>query len=184
MGHSDVGLDALRRSVTLDPLNGRNYFLLGEALVWARRPKEALVPLDQAKALEPEDASVYGWVGYAYLTAHDFQNAKEACERTVEDNRVHCLAMAYEGLGRRADAEAMLAKLTATSMHGEDQGLGVFMAMIYAQRGETDRALAELDRAVGERDPYLEYVKTNGFLDPLRKEPRFQAIERALKFPD
>jgi TolB-like protein/Tfp pilus assembly protein PilF len=184
MGHSDVGLDALRRSIKLDPLNGRNYFLLGEGLVWARRPMEALAPFDEARTLQPDDASVYGWVGYAYLTAHDFQKAKDACERTVEDNRVHCLAMAYEGLGRRADADAILAKLTSTSMHGENQGLGVFLAMIYAQRGDTARALAELDRAVAEHDPYLEYVKTNSFLDPLRKEPRFQAIERALRFPD
>jgi len=183
MGHSDVGLDALRRSVTLDPLNGRNYFLLGEALVWARRAKEALVPLAEAKALEPGDASVYGWVGYAYLTAHEFQNAKEACEQTIEDNRFHCLAMAYDGLGRHADAQAMLAKLTSSPMRTENQGMGVFLAMIYAQRGDVDRALAELDRAVSDRDPYLEYVKTNPFLDPLRREPRFQAIERGLNFP-
>jgi hypothetical protein len=26
-------------------------------------------------------------------------------------------------------------------------------------------------------------LKTNPFLDPIRKEPRFQAIERELKFP-
>jgi TolB-like protein/Flp pilus assembly protein TadD len=179
MGHSGVGLDALRRSVTLDPLNASNYFLLGEALVWARRPTEALISFNEAKALDPDDASVYGWLGYAYLIAQDFQNAKEACERTIESNRFHCLAIAYDGLGRHADAEAMLAKLTSVKRNSQ----GVFLAMIYAQRRDMDRALAALDQAVHERDPYLEYVKTNPFLDPLRQEPRFQAIERALKFP-
>ena len=69
-------------------------------------------------------------------------------------------------------------------MRGANRGMGVFLAQIYAQRGDTDRALAGLDQAVRERDPYLVYVKTNPFLDPLRKEPRFQAIERELKFPD
>jgi hypothetical protein len=34
------------------------------------------------------------------------------------------------------------------------------------------------------RDPYLAYTKVSFFFDPLRNEPRFQAIERALKFPD
>jgi tetratricopeptide (TPR) repeat protein len=180
MGHSDVGLDALRRSVTLDPLNSNNYFLLGEALVWAHRPDEALAPFNEVKALEPNDISVYGWLGYAYLTARNYQSAQEACERTNDSNRFHCLAMAYDGLGRHADAQAMLAKLLATNGEGQ----GVFVAMFYAQRGELARALDWLDKAVRERDPYLEYVKTNGFLDPLRKEPRFQAIERSLKYPD
>ena len=34
------------------------------------------------------------------------------------------------------------------------------------------------------RDPYLAYTKVNFFFDLLRKEPRFQAIELALKFPN
>ena len=33
------------------------------------------------------------------------------------------------------------------------------------------------------RDPYLAYTKINFFFDPLRNEPRFRAIERALNFP-
>jgi hypothetical protein len=33
------------------------------------------------------------------------------------------------------------------------------------------------------RDPGLIYVTTNRLMDHLRKEPRFQAIERTLKFP-
>jgi len=33
------------------------------------------------------------------------------------------------------------------------------------------------------RDPGLEYLKTDPLLDPLRQEPRFQAMERQLKFP-
>jgi hypothetical protein len=34
------------------------------------------------------------------------------------------------------------------------------------------------------RDPGLGNLKTDPLLDPLRKEPRFQAIERSLKFPN
>jgi hypothetical protein len=33
------------------------------------------------------------------------------------------------------------------------------------------------------RDPELAELKINPLLDPLRTEPRFQAIERELKFP-
>ena len=41
-----------------------------------------------------------------------------------------------------------------------------------------------LDIAMRLRDGGLENLKTEPFFDPLRKEPRFQAIERAPKSPD
>jgi hypothetical protein len=57
-------------------------------------------------------------------------------------------------------------------------------AEIYAQWGNTVKALEWLQTAVRLRDPGLGWLKWDPLLDPLRKEPRFQAIERELKFPD
>jgi len=34
------------------------------------------------------------------------------------------------------------------------------------------------------RDPGLPNLKSDPLMDPLRKEPHFQAIERELRFPD
>ena len=34
------------------------------------------------------------------------------------------------------------------------------------------------------RDPCLAYTRVGPFFDPLRQEPRFQAIEQKLKFVD
>ena len=45
------------------------------------------------------------------------------------------------------------------------------------------KALEWLETALRLRDPGLVSLKTDPLLDPLRKEPRFRAIERALKFP-
>jgi hypothetical protein len=56
--------------------------------------------------------------------------------------------------------------------------------MIYAQWGDTARALDWLETAMRHRDPYLIRVRRNHNFDPLRNEPRFQAIERELKFPN
>jgi hypothetical protein len=56
--------------------------------------------------------------------------------------------------------------------------------MIYAQWRDAARALEALETAVRQRDPLLERLKVNDLFDPLRLEPRFQAIERELKFPE
>jgi hypothetical protein len=88
--------------------------------------------------------------------------------------------MAYQKLGRHADAEAALAKATA---RWGDSGADLY-AEVYAQWGNAPKALDWLDTALRLRNPGLEALKTNPLFDPIRKEPRFQAIETALKFPD
>jgi hypothetical protein len=54
---------------------------------------------------------------------------------------------------------------------------------IYAQWGNTAKALEWLETALRLRDPGLVLLKSDPLVDPLRKEARFQAVERALKFP-
>ncbi len=56
-------------------------------------------------------------------------------------------------------------------------------ATIYAQWGHRAKALEWLETALQLRDSGLELLKTDPLMDPLRKEPRFQAILRELKFP-
>lgn len=82
-------------------------------------------------------------------------------------------------VGRHADAEAMLEKIRARV---GDSG-AMHYSGIYAQWGDTTKALEWLDTAMRLHDPALVWLKLDPLSDPLRKESRFQAIERALKFP-
>jgi hypothetical protein len=61
---------------------------------------------------------------------------------------------------------------------------GYQYAEIYAQWGESNAALDWLEKAMRLRDTGIANLRTDPLLDPLRKEPRFQAIERKLKFPN
>jgi transposase len=88
------------------------------------------------------------------------------------------LTITYDKLGRHADAETMLAKIRASN--GDVPAFGY--SMMYAQWGDPARALDWLEAAMRARDPYFDLKFP--LLDPLRKEPRFQAVERALKFPN
>lgn len=57
-------------------------------------------------------------------------------------------------------------------------------AEIYAQRGVLAKAMEWLETAVRANDPGMIYLKTDPFVDPLRDQERFQAILRALRFPN
>jgi hypothetical protein len=54
---------------------------------------------------------------------------------------------------------------------------------IYAQWGNSLKALEWLETALRLRDPGLISLKTDPLMDPIRREPRFQAVMRELKFP-
>lgn len=62
------------------------------------------------------------------------------------------------------------------------EGLAYAYATLYTQWGDRLKALEWLETAMRLRDPWLVTLKTDALLDPLRHEPRFQAIERELNF--
>jgi TolB-like protein len=179
MGQTEAGLAAAHRSVVLDPLNYVNYLSLGTSEVLARRSADAILALRHAKALAPNDAGANTWLGLAYYASSDFQSARAACEGGDELNKPICLAMVYDKLGRQSEAKTILSNYQAKL--GDDAA--VFYAMVYAEWGDTTHALGWLETAVRRRAPYLELVKMAAPFDQLRNEPRFQAIERELKFP-
>jgi TolB-like protein/Tfp pilus assembly protein PilF len=181
MGHIDAGLVAARRAVVLDPLARDSHSVLGRALHAARRYEEAVIAFSDGISLDPGARAFYTYRGFAYYGLGDLERARASCEtkRDYAGNQ-WCLAVTYDKLGRHADAEAELSKLKAS--YGDV--MAYQYAAVYAQRGDNSKALEWLETALRLRDPGLENVKTDPLLDPLRQEPRFEAILRELKFPN
>ena len=180
MGQFDEGISAARRAVALDPLNRKSHLVLGWGLYFARRYQEAIQVFADTITLNPAVEEPYGLRGLAYYGLDDLKNALSSCQ-TKSEHWVSqwCLAVVYDKLGRHADAEAALAKYREKV---GDAGAYVY-ATIYAQWGDRAKALEWLATAMRLRDSGLLILKTDPLMDPLRKESRFEAIARQLKFP-
>jgi TolB-like protein/Flp pilus assembly protein TadD len=181
MGHIDAGLAAARRAVVLDPLARDSHSVLGRALYAARRYEEAVIAFSDGISLDPGAKAFYTYRGFAYYGLGDLEGARASCEtkRDYAGNQ-WCLAVTYDKLGRHADAEVELSKLKVSYR----DVMAYQYAAFYAQRGDTRKALEWLETALRLRDSGLESLKTDSLMDPIRQEPRFQAVMRALKFPD
>ena len=179
-GSTEAGLADLRRAVTLDPLNALTHHLLGFGFYLAHRYEEARAANAEAISLDPELLRAYEFSGLADYQLGKLAGARATCEaRPNYWGTQWCLALVYQKLGRQADARAAVAKMQA--MQGDTAAYQY--STIYAQWGDIPKALEWLESAWRLRDPGLSLLKTDPLMDPLRKEPRYQAIERELRFP-
>jgi hypothetical protein len=57
------------------------------------------------------------------------------------------------------------------------------MATAYASVGDIDRAIEWCEKGMQERAPNMVYMNAGATWDPVRKDPRFQAMFREMNFP-
>jgi tetratricopeptide (TPR) repeat protein len=183
MGHHDQAIAAARSAVSLDPQDVKTHMTLGRALDNSKRHVEALVAFHDAEALKPDSNMIQGQIASAMIAAGQFEAARQRCElRSValsDDNRRWCLALVYHLLGRQTDAQRELEELK----HSEGDEAAYSYADIYATWGDIPSALAWLATADRQRDPGLQGIRVNYWLDSLRSYPQFKAIETRMKLP-
>src|SRR5262249_8163942 len=115
-GHIDSALKLLNRALALDPLSPDCHATLVLTLLDLRRYPEALAAFKHADALASGCGDFAAGVGTVYSLLGDFESARSFCEKNPERILYRfCLTVTYGKLGRHADADAMLAKIRASS---------------------------------------------------------------------
>jgi TolB-like protein/Flp pilus assembly protein TadD len=178
-GHPEEAVPRARRAVLLDPLNTVAHGLLGEVLLWSRQYREAAESFTRALQINSAVTLAAGERGYAYLLMGEFQAALDSCTPPMDYTQYTCRAIAYDKLGRHSDADAAIAEMI--KQNGESASYQY--AEIFAQRGDIPRALDWLETADRVGDTGLHYMLADSFVDSLRNEPRFKALQAKLNFP-
>jgi eukaryotic-like serine/threonine-protein kinase len=181
VGRAPEALAESRRALSLDPLSPAVNGLLGTVYYYARRPDDAIRQYRTTLALQPGQVLTRFYLGLAYLEKHAYPQAIAEFERCVQDaNGLPLtragLACAHALAGDRAEAERILADLT----HGPsaERVSPSYLALVYVGLGDRDKALRAMERAADARDSYLGHIKVLPLLDPVRGDPRFQALLR------
>jgi len=181
IGRADEAVAHARRCVALDPLIGAAHTSAGAALSLAHRYREAIEEFDRAENLDPQYSRGKRKRGLQFLALGESERARESCSIPPINWENHkCLAIAYDKLHQLAEARAELDAIKGD----RGDGAAYQYAEIYAQWGETSKGLDWIEKAYARRDDSLVDLEVDYLLDPLRKEPRFLAIERKLKFPN
>jgi len=181
VGRTESAVTNAQRALALDPINAHSYDTLGFALYFARQYRKTIEAFNRALSLNPTLTRVTAFRGLSHEWLGEIDAALQSCSTPPLSTYNHvCLAIVYHQQNRAAEALAEVAKIR--------QSLGDAAAYqyaeIYAQWGDVSSALKWMETAYRLRDTGLVSLKADDLLDPLRKEPRFQKIERELKFPN
>jgi TolB-like protein/DNA-binding winged helix-turn-helix (wHTH) protein/tetratricopeptide (TPR) repeat protein len=178
LGRNDRALAYLQNAVAADPLDPQKYNLLGQALIASGRPDEAQVALHKALLLDPGRVFSHGFLGKIALAGGDPASALvEFDHEPDERTRLAGTAIGAFAQGRKADSEIPLRVLE--QRYAESNPADI--AMVYAYRGEKDKAFAWLDRAYDGRDPACVLIQAEPLFGALRSDPRYAQFVRRMK---
>jgi TolB-like protein len=180
-GHMDDAVRLLRLETERNPLSMYQWFNFAIALWSADRLKEAEAAARNLMVLDPAFSGAHCLLGKVLLAQGQSAAALAAMmEEQDQISRTSCVANAYWVLGRRGEADAMLAEIKAK--YSESRAIS--LAESYASRGEKDEAFKWLMRAYDNREPWVIEIKSDPLLRNLRGDPRFTALLRKMKLPE
>jgi TolB-like protein len=176
-GHFDDAIKLYKQAERRDPLNRRWLWSLYDLYLLTDRLPEAESTLKEMMVIDPGADGVHCSLGYVLLASNKPDAALAAMnEEPDEDSRDACAMDALWVLGRRTEADAILAEVKAK--RSETGALDI--ACTYARRNDKDQAFKWLDRAYRNEEPTVTAMGIFSCFRDLRDDPRFAAMLRKI----
>jgi serine/threonine-protein kinase len=177
IGRAGDSVRWLRRMTEVDPANAISWANYQIALGLADKCAEGMEAGRQALSLSPDYPEAHALIGNCLIRGGRAAEAvAEIGKEAYAASRMQMLAIAYQALGRKAEADAMRAKLEAEPA----QENAFYLATVHAQQGNADAAFRELDRAIRQRDSGVVSMSADWLLAPLRKDARWLPLLRRI----
>jgi TolB-like protein/DNA-binding winged helix-turn-helix (wHTH) protein/Flp pilus assembly protein TadD len=177
VGRDNEGIAELKRAESLDPLSLIISAGVADVLFIGHRFDEAMRQLQKTLEMDRNFAMAHCQRGQVLVQQHKLDAAISEFERAIElagpspafDAN---LASAYAASGRTADARRIAADLE--HLPEQSGALDANIAVIYVGLGDTGQAMRWLEKAYQAQFEPIMLVRPQ--FDPLRTDPRFQAL--------
>lgn len=185
MARHQEAIRELQTALTLDPLSAVVHLQFGTTLQQARQYDRALDQYQESLKIDPKFWPPFNFMHWVYRRQGKFAES------------IAPLRLAFQSWDVKGDWTALLDQLsTAYSTGGRTAYLRqivkihalidrpwYYCALDYADLGERDAALAELNKAYENRQFEVLYLLVDPELDPLRSDLRFQELVGKIGFP-
>jgi TolB-like protein/Tfp pilus assembly protein PilF/predicted Ser/Thr protein kinase len=179
LGRFDEAISELKRAVELDPLSLIINADLGTAYTFARRYDEAIE--QYRRTLEMDQRFQYARWGLAVALelkgSFDEAQGEFAKARQLSDDPwvIALQAHAYNAAGKKAEATKLVNELRELAKTRYVSRWALTTAHLAV--GEYAEAITVLEKSFADRDgAALTFIRVDPYFDPLRGDPRFQAL--------
>ena len=183
LGEMPRALELLQQAIEYDPLMPILQAELGWAYYHARRYADGAAQSRKLLAIDPTFDYARCVLGMNLMEARQHNEAIETLERAWKSLgwpiALGELGYAYGASGRSQQAREVLHQLHTMETNSPWLAPSA-VGLVHLGLGETNEALAQFERAVEAHDTYMAWIKVEPQFDPLRNEPRFQALLRKM----
>src|SRR5436189_474467 len=186
LGRFEEAIAEGKRAVELDPFSPIINADLGQNLFCARRYDEAIAQLRKTLEIDPTFYYAHYNLGMALQLKGDLLAAiaeYTQAQQLSDDLFVPVLlASAKARSGDKDAAVRLLAELEELSQHRHVPSY--WRAFLYLSLGNRDEAVRWLEQVIADHDGLnINVIKVDPFLDPLRGDPRFEALVQKVVGP-
>lgn len=182
LGRVDEGIELARESQLIEPLYSLRTEALGTLYYYRRDFDNAMAQMRRALEVSPQSAAAHYGLGRIYSALGRHDDAAREIEAAMNGNRVTAylaeLERVYAAAGDQARKAAVRAELDERARNG-DRETPDRAAYVAAAEGRADDALQILRTVVFERNQNLLWIAVDPRVDPLRGDPRFDALLRS-----
>ena len=164
----------IERAIVLDPLNPTARLMRSWILFHGRNYVQSIEAARQTLSIAPQNLRAQTLIAWDLLFLGRVDEAQRELQRVPADDYRRLVGEGAIAARAGRPPDALRAIDALRKNYGETVHYQV--AEVYAQLGDTDKAIAALEAAWPARDSGLTTIQVDPFLDPLRQDPRFSSI--------
>ncbi len=184
MGRFDEALGEAKRADELVPSRATD-FVLARIYYSMHRYDEA-AEYSKLSLKREENLLGHFLLGFVYVAQQKHDEAIAEFKRAVgfgnNAGALAALAYAYAMDGKKGEALKMLDELRTS--HKGAKIVPYRIAAVYLALGDRDQAIEWLKKDHEVKDNWMNQLKVDPVMDPLRSDPRFQVLLRKMKFKE
>jgi serine/threonine-protein kinase len=180
-GEPDKALSLADHLAELNPLTPTSYSVRSAILIELRRYAEAIREARKSLQLAPSREWPHQLIANALILMNRPEEARAELNSVPADDLYRLASEAI--IAARAGDTSAVQRIVSQIQKGSGDSAMFQYAQIYAQALQLDRAFEALEKGLAVKDPGVTGLRTDPFLDPIRRDPRYAALVKKVNFP-